>query len=82
MVINREGNPMGRSPFGLFLVSLDLTYGQNISSKVLNHFERFPRKSHKETALGTKKGSELQFRSQVGYVQNGKILMRNGFLVR
>ncbi len=45
MVINRKEKPMGSYPFGLFLVSSDPTYEQNISPKALNHFERFPRKS-------------------------------------
>ncbi len=44
MTITREGRHMGPCHFGLFLVSLDSTYRQNISSKGGNHFGRFPRK--------------------------------------
>jgi hypothetical protein len=43
MTITREGRPMGTYPFRLFLVSSDSTYGQNLSSKALTHFGRFPR---------------------------------------
>ena len=43
VTITREGGPMGPYPFGLFLVSLDSTYQQNISLKALNHSGRFPR---------------------------------------
>jgi hypothetical protein len=43
VIITRKGRPMGTYAFRLFLVSSDPTYGQNISSKALNHFGRFPR---------------------------------------
>ena len=43
MVINRKEEPMASYPFGHFLVSLSLTYRQDISPKALNHFEAFPR---------------------------------------
>jgi hypothetical protein len=79
MIINREEKSMGRYPFVLFLVSLDLTYGQNISSKVLNHFERFPRQTIAEcsetflnfrTLLEKKLANLALFRQVLAYSTN------------
>ncbi len=39
MTVTREERPMGPYPFRLFLVLSDPAYGQNISSRALNHFE-------------------------------------------
>ncbi len=43
MTVTQEERPMGPHPFGLFLVLSDPTYGQNISSKAVNHFGYLPR---------------------------------------
>jgi len=37
MPITREERHMGLYPFGLSLVALSLTYGQNITSKAIHH---------------------------------------------
>jgi hypothetical protein len=42
MLITRDRMIKGRYPFGIFHKSLRSTYSQKISSKLFNHFGRFP----------------------------------------
>ncbi len=44
MVIAREGRPDGPNPSQLFHILSRSTYGRKVSSKLVGHLERFPRK--------------------------------------
>ncbi|CAF2802383.1 unnamed protein product [Rotaria sp. Silwood2] len=74
MTITREGRPMGPCPFGLSLVSLDSTYGQNIGLKALNHFGRFPQlSSRSSTSTNVEAGGDQYYDSVLNFIKSKSI---------
>ncbi len=67
---------MGSYPFGLFLVSLDSTYRQNISLKAFNHFGRFPREPPSPLTLSKKIQPPPQLRTE-NFLADAAVTVKN-----